>query len=109
MAKNSVAAAAAVSSKKKETSIFLSLDEYSKVFNQIYNRYTQSATTKLKLIDSFLVFLVALGILQFVFCILVGTFVSINRVELLVRVYKQLTSLSTVSLVVLLLLLVNLF
>jgi hypothetical protein len=75
MVKKPIAAVAA-SSKKRDSIALFSLEEYSKVFSQIYTRYTESATTRLKVIDSFLVFLVALGVLQFVFCVLVGTFVS---------------------------------
>ncbi|ODV82418.1 defender against death DAD protein [Suhomyces tanzawaensis NRRL Y-17324] len=39
-----------------------------------YNDYSTTLTPRLKLIDLFLVFLVALGVLQFVYVILVGNF-----------------------------------
>ncbi|KAA8917497.1 hypothetical protein TRICI_000363 [Trichomonascus ciferrii] len=50
-------------------------EDFSKVMNSLVKNYVEKATVRTKLIDSFMVFLVALGILQFVFCILVGTFV----------------------------------
>jgi oligosaccharyltransferase complex subunit epsilon len=53
-------------------------DDFSKVVNSLVNNYVEKVNVRTKLIDSFMVFLVALGILQFVFCILVGTFVCSN-------------------------------
>jgi oligosaccharyltransferase complex subunit epsilon len=49
------------------------------VFTKVLNNYTKQSTPKLKLIDSFLAFLVVLGVFQFVFCLLVGNFVSNMR------------------------------
>lgn len=46
------------------------------VFTKVLNNYSKQSTPKLKLIDSFLAFLVVLGVFQFVFCLLVGNFVS---------------------------------
>lgn len=74
MVKKPVAAAAG-SSKKKGSIGLLSFGQYSRVIHQICSQYKESATTRTKLIDSFLAFLVVLGLLQFVFCVLVGTFV----------------------------------
>lgn len=53
-------------------------EDFSKVVNSLVNNYVEKATVRTKIIDSFMVFLVGLGILQFVFCILVGTFVCSN-------------------------------
>lgn len=39
-----------------------------------YNDYLQTLTPRLKLIDTLLVFLVALGVLQFVYVLLIGNF-----------------------------------
>ncbi|KAG5356686.1 Dolichyl-diphosphooligosaccharide--protein glycosyltransferase subunit dad-1 [Yarrowia sp. C11] len=44
------------------------------VFSKVLNNYSKQSTPKLKLIDSFLAFLVVLGVFQFVFCLLVGNF-----------------------------------
>ncbi|KAJ3734476.1 DAD/Ost2 [Lentinula guzmanii] len=43
-------------------------------FSALFNAYTQNTTSRLKFIDAFLVFLMASGILQFVYCILVTNF-----------------------------------
>lgn len=48
------------------------------VFSKVLQNYSKQSTPKLKLVDSFLAFLVALGVFQFVFCVLVGNFVSIE-------------------------------
>lgn len=49
------------------------------VFSKVLNNYTKQSTPKQKLIDSFLAFLVVLGVFQFVFCLLVGNFVSMSE------------------------------
>ncbi|ODQ66437.1 defender against cell death 1 [Nadsonia fulvescens var. elongata DSM 6958] len=41
---------------------------------QSVHNYWASATTKVKLMDTFMAFLVVLGVLQFIFCVLVGNF-----------------------------------
>lgn len=48
--------------------------ELSSAITTTYNDYLNSLTPRLKLIDTFLIFLVALGIVQFVYVVLVGTF-----------------------------------
>ncbi|ABN66540.1 oligosaccharyltransferase epsilon subunit, partial [Scheffersomyces stipitis CBS 6054] len=48
--------------------------ELSAAVNTTYSDYVATLTPRLKLIDLFLVFLVALGILQFVYVLLVGNF-----------------------------------
>lgn len=50
---------------------------FSEMFNAVtitYNNYLKTLTPRLKLIDTFLAFLVALGLLQFVYVLLVGNF-----------------------------------
>lgn len=51
-----------------------SIREVISAINLTYKDYTNSLTPRLKLIDLFLVFLVLLGILQFVYVILIGNF-----------------------------------
>jgi hypothetical protein len=60
--------------RKKELGSGVMSDFY-KVVEKVITNYRDEATTRTKLIDGFLVFLVVLGVLQFVFCVLVGTFV----------------------------------
>ncbi|KAJ3743431.1 DAD/Ost2 [Lentinula detonsa] len=43
-------------------------------FSALFKAYTQNTSSRLKFIDAFLVFLMASGILQFVYCILVTNF-----------------------------------
>lgn len=50
------------------------IKELGTVVSTTYSDYINTLTPRLKLIDLFLVFLVALGILQFVYVILVGNF-----------------------------------
>lgn len=52
----------------------LSLYEVLAAVNSTYNDYIKTLTPRLKLIDTFLVFLVALGVLQFIYVLLVGNF-----------------------------------
>ncbi|KAK6197534.1 DAD family-domain-containing protein [Scheffersomyces amazonensis] len=51
-----------------------SINELSSAVNTTYKDYVETLTPRLKLIDLFLVFLVLLGILQFIYVILVGNF-----------------------------------
>lgn len=51
-----------------------SFDDVANAINTTYANYLKTLTPRLKLIDAFLVFLVALGVLQFVYVLLVGNF-----------------------------------
>lgn len=42
--------------------------------NKLYRDYLKSTPTKLKLIDAYLFYILITGILQFIYCLLVGTF-----------------------------------
>lgn len=44
------------------------------VLNKFYNEYTNKTPKKLKLIDAYLLYILLTGIVQFVYCLLVGTF-----------------------------------
>lgn len=44
------------------------------VLGKFYDEYQNNTPKKLKLIDSYLVYILLTGILQFVYCVLVGTF-----------------------------------
>lgn len=59
---------------KKQPGYFKALNEVVSAVNTSYNDYLRSLTPRLKLIDTFLAFLVALGGLQFVYVILIGNF-----------------------------------
>lgn len=51
-----------------------SLSNVATAVNTAYANYLKTLTPRLKLIDAFLVFLVALGVLQFLYVLLVGNF-----------------------------------
>lgn len=79
--KKAAAAAQSAVGKKPESearkslfSVASLLSEVAGAVNTTYNHYCTSLTPRLRLIDTFLVFLVALGVLQFVYVLLVGNF-----------------------------------
>lgn len=44
------------------------------VLNKFYDEYLNNTPKKLKLIDAYLVYILLTGILQFAYCVFVGTF-----------------------------------
>ena len=44
----------------------------------IWNKYVDETPQRVKLLDAFLVFLIAVGVLQFAYCVIAGNFVSIS-------------------------------
>lgn len=46
----------------------------------VWNKYVDETPQRVKLLDAFLVFLIAVGLLQFVYCVVAGNFVSITPV-----------------------------
>lgn len=42
----------------------------------VWNNYVDKTNQRVKLLDAFLVFLMAVGLLQFVYCVIAGNFVS---------------------------------
>lgn len=44
------------------------------VLSKFYDEYQTNTPKKLKLIDSYLIYILLTGILQFAYCVLVGTF-----------------------------------
>ena len=79
-AKHAAAQETATESLKKTTvanpnsKVAHSFSDVGNAVNATYKNYCQTLTPRLKLIDIFLVFLVALGGLQFVYVLLVGNF-----------------------------------
>lgn len=61
-------------SKVTKKTLTLSVSDVSSAFSTTYHDYVSTLTPRLQLIDLFLVFLVALGVLQFVYVVLVGNF-----------------------------------
>lgn len=50
---------------------------WDKVLVNLYNHYVDKTPQRIKLLDVFLAFLVAVGALQFFYCVLVGNFVRL--------------------------------
>ena len=50
------------------------VDSIGTVIGRFYNEYMQSTSKKIKLIDSYLFYIVLTGVIQFAYCCLVGTF-----------------------------------
>lgn len=44
------------------------------VLNKFYDEYKNNTSKKLKIIDAYLTYIILTGIIQFVYCCLVGTF-----------------------------------
>jgi oligosaccharyltransferase complex subunit epsilon len=47
----------------------------------VWNKYVDDTPQRVKLLDAFLVFLIAVGVLQFVYCVIAGNFVSTTYLE----------------------------
>lgn len=60
--------------KQTSTNIGSTINELKSTINTTVNDYFKSLTPRLKLIDFFLTFLICLGILQFIYVILIGNF-----------------------------------
>lgn len=58
----------------KKSPIGKSLSEVVAAVNSTYSDYVDTLTPRLKLIDTFLAFLVLLGVLQFIYVLLIGNF-----------------------------------
>jgi len=52
------------------------LDEAQQIVNGIWDNYVRKTPQRTKLVDAFMAFLVLVGGLQFVYCVIVGNFVS---------------------------------
>lgn len=73
----SPASSTSPASSRASPSVSRSSAEIQQVLQRSFDKYLQETSKRLKLIDTFLVFLVLLGVLQFVYCILIGNYVCI--------------------------------
>lgn len=46
----------------------------------VWNKYVDQTPQRVKLLDAFLIFLMAVGVLQFVYCVIAGNFVSTHNI-----------------------------
>jgi oligosaccharyltransferase complex subunit epsilon len=51
------------------------------ILQGVWNKYTKNTPQRVKLLDTFMGFLVAVGALQFLYVVLVGNFVRIHHVS----------------------------
>lgn len=49
------------------------------IMQDVWNKYVQKTPQRVKLLDSFMVFLVVVGVLQFAYCLIVGNFVCAHQ------------------------------
>lgn len=50
------------------------MHSFTEIISNLYNDYKKSTSTRIKLIDAYLVAIMFCGIIQFVYCAIVGTF-----------------------------------
>lgn len=60
--------------KPKTSPINRYVGELSTIVSTTYNEYVKSLTPRMKLIDSFLLYLLLIGVLQFIYVLLMGNF-----------------------------------
>ncbi|KAK9454343.1 DAD family-domain-containing protein [Dipodascopsis uninucleata] len=63
-----------VTGSKSSSLVLPSAADTSKIIQNVVKSYWNDTPQRLKIVDSFLVFLVVVGVLQFVYCILVGNY-----------------------------------
>lgn len=51
------------------------------ILRTLTSRYSESTPSRTKLIDAFLVFLVAAGVLQFAYCVVAGNYVRLSALR----------------------------
>lgn len=52
----------------------MSSDSLASVLRRLLDEYTSRTPQKLKLVDAYLAYIMVTGIIQFIYCLLVGTF-----------------------------------
>lgn len=62
---------------KAKTSSTSGAQDWSQVLLNIYDHYVSTTPQRTKLIDTFMAFLVVVGAMQFLYCILAGNYVSL--------------------------------
>lgn len=76
-----VPAATVATTKSKKNNQSLNAGE---VLNSIWQKYVDETPQRTKLIDMFMAFLVVVGVLQFVYCVIVGNYVC-GRVDVIAQ------------------------
>merc|ERR1712226_886895 len=68
------AAAVAEKSSSSSLTIVQQLVAFNDAISSLYGAYMKGTTTKLKLVDAYLFYILITGVIQFLYCCLVGTF-----------------------------------
>lgn len=74
---------AASSSKTTTTSAPRNAQDAQQILYGIYNNYLSQTPQRVKLLDAFMAFLVVVGVLQFVYCVLAGNYVRLPTLYML--------------------------
>lgn len=53
--------------------------QWNKVIPTLWSHYVNNTPQRIKLVDAFMMFLVVVGVIQFINCALLGTFVSLSK------------------------------
>jgi hypothetical protein len=53
--------------------------QWNKVIPTLWSHYVDNTPQRIKLVDAFMMFLVVVGVIQFINCALLGTFVSLGK------------------------------
>lgn len=68
--------AASTPARSSTSSKQLNASTAQEIVQGVWDRYVQKTPQRVKLLDCFMAFLVAVGVLQFVYCVIAGNFVS---------------------------------
>jgi oligosaccharyltransferase complex subunit epsilon len=63
------------------------VQSFDKIVSNVLSHYVETTPQRTKLLDAFMAFLVAVGALQFVYCVLAGNYVRFSSFEYLCSCY----------------------
>lgn len=75
---SSIPAAKPQSSKPAPSSKIRNTQDAQEIVLGVWNNYVDQTPQRVKLLDAFMAFLIVVGVLQFVYCVIAGNYVCIN-------------------------------
>lgn len=75
-ASHTTSSAASTPARSSTSSKQLNASTAQEIVQGVWDKYVQKTPQRVKLLDCFMAFLVAVGVLQFVYCVIAGNFVS---------------------------------
>ena len=75
-ASHTTSSAASTPARSSTSSKQLKASTAQEIVQGVWDKYVQKTPQRVKLLDCFMAFLVAVGVLQFVYCVIAGNFVS---------------------------------